>query len=172
MDLIPDGINRFVWIIDFPLFDRDPASGALRPVNHPFTAPHPDDVPLLDTAPEQVRALAYDLVLNGTELGGGSLRIADPRLQRRIFGLLGIAEGVAEQRFGFLLEGLREGAPPHGGFAFGVDRIAMLLSGAESLRDVIAFPKTTTQRALFEGAPSPVDPEDLRTLHVAVLRDD
>ena len=172
MDLIPDGINRFVWIIDFPLFDRDPASGALSPVNHPFTAPHPDDVHLLDTAPEQVRALAYDLVLNGTELGGGSLRIADPRLQRRIFGLLGIAEGVAEQRFGFLLEGLREGAPPHGGFAFGVDRIAMLLSGAESLRDVIAFPKTTAQRALFEGAPSPVDPEDLRTLHVAVLRDD
>jgi aspartyl-tRNA synthetase len=172
MDLIPEGINRFVWITDFPLFDRDPASGALSSVNHPFTAPHPDDLPLLETAPEQVRALAYDLVLNGTELGGGSLRIADPRLQRRIFGLLGIAEGVAEQRFGFLLEGLREGAPPHGGFAFGVDRIAMLLSGAESLRDVIAFPKTTAQRALFEGAPSPVDPEDLRTLHVAVLRDD
>ena len=98
-------------------------------MNHPFTAPHPDDLALLDTAPERARALAYDMVLNGTELGGGSLRIADPALQRRIFGLLGIPEDVAEQRFGFLLEGLRAGAPPHGGFAFGLDRIVMLLAG-------------------------------------------
>ncbi len=172
MDLVPAGLNRFVWIVDFPLFDRDPATGALSSVNHPFTAPHPEDLALLDTAPEQARALAYDVVLNGTELGGGSLRIADPRLQRRIFGLLGIADEVAEQRFGFLLEGLREGAPPHGGFAFGMDRIAMLLGGAESLRDVIAFPKTTAQRALFEDAPSPVSAEDLRELHVAVIHDD
>ena len=172
LNLIPAGVNRFVWIIDFPLFERDPVTGALGSVNHPFTAPRPDDLPLLETAPEQVRALAYDMVLNGTELGGGSLRIADPRLQRQVFGLLGIAEDVAEQRFGFLLEGLRQGAPPHGGFAFGMDRIAMLLSSAESLRDVIAFPKTTAQRALFEGAPSPVDPDDLRALHLAVMRDD
>jgi len=171
-DLISADLERFVWIIDFPLFQRDPVTGALSSVNHPFTAPHPDDVALLDTAPEQVRALAYDVVLNGTELGGGSLRIADPRLQRRVFGLLGIAEAVAEQRFGFLLEGLRQGAPPHGGFAFGMDRIAMLLGAAESLRDVIAFPKTTAQRALFEGAPSPVDSDDLRALHLAVIRDD
>src|SRR5262245_42053921 len=172
MDLIRPGVNRFVWIIDFPLFERDPVSGALSSVNHPFTAPHPDDLPLLETAPERVRALAYDMVLNGTELGGGSLRIADPRLQRQVFRLLGIAEDAAEQRFGFLLEGLRQGAPPHGGFAFGLDRIAMLLSDAESLRDVIAFPKTTAQRALFEGAPSQVDPDDLRALHLAVIRDD
>ncbi len=172
MGLVPDGVNRFVWIVDFPLFDRDPDTGALSSVNHPFTAPNPEDLPLLDSAPETVRALAYDVVLNGTELGGGSLRIADPRLQRRVFGLLGIADDVAEQRFGFLLEGLREGAPPHGGFAFGMDRIAMLLGGAESLRDVIAFPKTTAQRALFEGAPSPVGADELRTLHVAVIRDD
>jgi len=106
------------------------------------------------------------MVLNGTELGGGSLRIADPRLQRRIFSLLGLPDAQAEARFGFLLEGLREGAPPHGGFAFGLDRIAMLLSGAESLRDVIAFPKTTAQRALFEGAPTPVDRADLAALHL------
>ncbi|MGE5230993.1 MAG: aspartate--tRNA ligase [Deltaproteobacteria bacterium] len=172
MNLIPAGVNRFVWIIDFPLFDRDPATGALSSVNHPFTAPHPDDLALLETTPEQARALAYDVVLNGTELGGGSLRIADPRLQRQVFGLLGIGDEVAEQRFGFLLEGLREGAPPHGGFAFGMDRIAMLLGGAESLRDVIAFPKTTAQRALFEDAPSPVSAEDLRELHVAVIHDD
>jgi len=172
MGLVPAGVNRFVWIIDFPLFERDQETGALSSVNHPFTAPNPEDLALLDSAPEKVRALAYDVVLNGTELGGGSLRIADPRLQRRVFGLLGVAEDVAEQRFGFLLEGLREGAPPHGGFAFGMDRIAMLLGEAESLRDVIAFPKTTAQRALFEGAPSPVGADELRALHVAVIRDD
>jgi aspartyl-tRNA synthetase len=172
LNLIPAGVNRFVWIVDFPLFERDPVTGGLSAVNHPFTAPHPADLPLLETAPEGVRALAYDMVVNGTELGGGSLRITDPQLQRQVFGLLGIAEDAAEQRFGFLLEGLRQGAPPHGGFAFGMDRIAMLLSSAESLRDVIAFPKTTAQRALFEGAPSPVDSDDLRTLHLAVLRDD
>ena len=166
MNLVPEGVNRFVWIVDFPLFERDPVSGSLGAVNHPFTAPHPDDLHLLGTAPERARALAYDMVLNGTELGGGSIRIADPVLQRRVFGLLGIAEDVAEQRFGFLLEGLRSGAPPHGGFAFGMDRIVMLLSGTDSLRDVIAFPKTTTQRALFEGAPSPVDPADLEALHL------
>ena len=170
LDLIPSGLNRFLWVIDFPLFERDPASGALTSVNHPFTAPHPDDLTLLDGAPERVRALAYDLVLNGTELGGGSLRIADPRLQRRIFSLLGIPDEDAQTRFGFLLEGLRSGAPPHGGFAFGLDRIAMLLAGAESLRDVIAFPKTTAQRALFEGAPTPVDPEDLRELNLEVRK--
>jgi len=172
LDLIPPNLNRFVWVIDFPLFERDPVTGTLSSVNHPFTAPHPDDLALLEAAPDRVRALAYDVVLNGTELGGGSLRIADPRLQRQVFGLLGIAEPVAEQRFGFLMEALRQGAPPHGGFAFGMDRIAMLLGAAESLRDVIAFPKTTAQRALFEGAPSPVDPDDLRVLHVAVIRDD
>jgi aspartyl-tRNA synthetase len=155
MDLIPPALDRFVWIVDFPLFEKDPATGALGAVNHPFTAPHPEDLPLLESAPERVRALAYDMVLNGTELGGGSLRIADPHLQRRIFELLGIPEAQAEQRFGFLLEGLRAGAPPHGGFAFGLDRIVMLLAGADSLRDVIAFPKTTAQRGPQEGAPPP-----------------
>ena len=168
LDLIPAGKNLFVWIVDFPLFEKDPASGALNSVNHPFTAPHPEDVEFLESAPERVRALAYDMVLNGTELGGGSLRIADPSLQRRVFSLLGIPEQQAEQRFGFLLEGLRAGAPPHGGFAFGLDRIVMLLAQADSLRDVIAFPKTTAQRALFEGAPSPVDPADLKALHLEV----
>jgi aspartyl-tRNA synthetase len=171
LELIPAGVNRFVWVVDFPLFERDPATGALASVNHPFTAPHPEDAHLLDTTPERARALAYDLVLNGTELGGGSLRIADPALQRRIFGLLGLPEAVAERRFGFLLEGLRAGAPPHGGFAFGLDRIVMLLAEADSLRDVIAFPKTTAQRALFEGAPSPVDAADLAELHLEITRE-
>jgi len=145
---------------------RDPVSGALAPMHHPFTSPNLDDIHLLASEPWKARARAYDLVLNGTELGGGSIRISDPTVQERIFGLLGIDEATAQTRFGFLLEGLRAGAPPHGGIAFGFDRIAMLLSGAASLRDVIAFPKTTTARAMFEGAPSHVSSDDLRDLHI------
>jgi aspartyl-tRNA synthetase len=166
MQLVPRNVNAFVWVTDFPMFERDPATDALGAVHHPFTAPHPDDVGLLQTEPWKARALAYDLVLNGTELGGGSIRINDPAVQSRIFGLLGIDEATAQERFGFLLEGLRAGAPPHGGIAFGFDRIAMLLAGATSLRDVIAFPKTTAARALFEGAPSVVPQQDLRDLHI------
>jgi aspartyl-tRNA synthetase len=168
MQLIPAEVNAFVWVTDFPMFERDPATGALGAVHHPFTAPLPEDVPLLGTEPWRARAQAYDLVLNGTELGGGSIRISDPAVQSRIFGLLGIDEATANARFGFLLEGLRAGAPPHGGIAFGFDRITMLLAGATSLRDVIAFPKTTAARALFEGAPSPVPAAELKELHINV----
>src|SRR5205814_7133698 len=128
------------------------------PAHHPFTAPHPADRHALETDPGHTRALHYDAVYNGNELGSGSIRITDPAVQRRIFELLGISEPEIRRRFGFLLDGLAAGAPPHGGFALGFDRIAMLLSGASSLRDVIAFPKTTTARALFEGAPTPIDP--------------
>ena len=165
-DVVPPAKSSFLWVMDFPLFDEDPETGALGAVHHPFTAPHPDDLPLLDTEPSRVRARAYDVVLNGTELGGGSIRISDPALQARILGLLGIGDEDAEARFGFLLEGLRAGAPPHGGIALGFDRITMLLSGAGSLRDVIAFPKTTNATALFEGAPTPVSDEDLAELHL------
>jgi aspartyl-tRNA synthetase len=168
LGLVPTGATAFLWVTDFPMFERDAASGALAAVHHPFTAPHPDDIPLLATEPWKARALAYDLVLNGTELGGGSIRISDPAVQSRIFALLGIDEETARARFGFLLEGLRAGAPPHGGIAFGFDRITMLLAGAASLRDVIAFPKTTTARALFEGAPAPVPSADLQELHITV----
>ncbi len=161
-----NGANAFVWVTDFPLFIRDAATGALGSVHHPFTAPHPDDLAKVEGDPERVRALAYDLVLNGTELGGGSIRISDPRVQSRVFSALGISEADAQTRFGFLLEALRSGAPPHGGIAFGFDRIAMMLAGAQSLRDVIAFPKTTAARALFEGAPSPVADADLQELHI------
>ena len=166
MNLVPAGVNEFVWVMDFPMFERNPETGALAAVHHPFTAPNPDDLALLDSEPWKARALAYDLVLNGTELGGGSIRISDPTVQAKIFGLLGIDDATAQTRFGFLLEGLRAGAPPHGGIAFGFDRIAMLLAGATSLRDVIAFPKTTAARALFEGAPSVVPSNDLRDLHI------
>ena len=168
LNLVAEGERRFLWVTDFPLFEKDHATGHLGAVHHPFTSPHPDDLELLDSAPEKARALAYDMVLNGTELGGGSIRISDPAVQSRMFGLLGIDEATAQARFGFLLEGLRAGAPPHGGIAFGFDRISMMLAGASSLRDVIAFPKTTAARALFEGAPTPVPREELRELHITV----
>ena len=166
MNLVSDGEARFLWVTDFPMFEKDPETGALAAVHHPFTAPMPEDYALLDSAPEKTRAQAYDLVFNGTELGGGSIRISDPRLQSKVFELLGIDEETAQARFGFLLEGLRAGAPPHGGIAFGFDRIAMKLANAGSLRDVIAFPKTTAARALFEGAPAPVPADDLADLHI------
>jgi aspartyl-tRNA synthetase len=168
LSLIPEGALSFLWVVDFPMFERDPDSGALAPVHHPFTSPRLDDRPLLAEEPERARAMAYDVVLNGTELGGGSIRINDPGLQQEVFALLGIDEAAAQARFGFLLEGLRAGAPPHGGIAFGFDRIAMLIAGAGSLRDVIAFPKTTAARALFEGAPTQVASAELRELHLRV----
>ncbi|MBA3918150.1 MAG: aspartate--tRNA ligase [Gemmatimonas sp.] len=169
LELVDETAQRFLIVMDFPMFEQDPDSGALAAVHHPFTAPHPEDMAAHPDEPARWRALAYDVVLNGTELGGGSIRTSDPAVQSRMFGLLGIGD-VAEQerRFGFLLEGLRAGAPPHGGIAFGFDRIAMLLSGAPSLRDVIAFPKTTAARSLFEGAPVAVPADDLAELHIAV----
>ena len=167
---VPEGRHDFLWVTDFPLFSKDPATGELAAVHHPFTSPHPDDIGLLHSSPERVRALAYDMVMDGLELGGGSIRISDPALQSTVFSLLGIDPATAQARFGFLLEGLRAGAPPHGGIAFGFDRIAMVLAGAGSLRDVIAFPKTTAARALFEGAPSPVPDTELRDLHISVSK--
>jgi aspartyl-tRNA synthetase len=164
--------HAFTWIVDFPLFERDPDSGEHVPAHHPFTAPHPDDRDKLESDPASCRALHYDVVYNGNELGSGSIRITDPALQQLIFKLLAIPETEVRRRFGFLLDGLTAGAPPHGGFALGMDRIAMLLAGASSLRDVIAFPKTTAARALFEGAPTPVDPPDLRALHLEVISEE
>ncbi len=167
LGLVDSQARRFLIVTDFPMFDRDPESGALGAVHHPFTAPNPADMAAHPGDPHLWRALAYDVVLNGLELGGGSIRTHDYATQSRMFALLGIGDSAEqERRFGFLLEGLRAGAPPHGGIAFGVDRIAMLLAGATSLRDVIAFPKTTTARALFEGAPSAVPVEEMHALHI------
>lgn len=165
LEMIPHSQARMLWVTDFPLFGKD-GDGGLTSVHHPFTAPHPDDLHKLTTEPETVRALAYDVIMNGTELGGGSIRINNPELQRRVLRVLGISDEDAQARFGFLLEALNAGAPPHGGIAFGFDRIVMALAGAGSLRDVIAFPKTTAARALFEGAPSQVKPQDLSDLHL------
>ncbi len=160
--------HAFLWVVDFPLFERDGATGGHRPAHHPFTAPHPEDLPYLQTDPARVRALHYDAVYNGTELGSGSIRITDGALQERIFDLLGIPGPEIRRRFGFLLDGLAAGAPPHGGFAIGFDRVAMLLAGGASLRDVIAFPKSTAARALFEGAPTSVSPADLAALRIRI----
>ena len=171
LDLIRVNELEFLWVVDFPMFERDPNTRGVTPVHHPFTAAHPDDVEFLGSDPTRARALAYDLVLNGTELGGGSIRISNPADQSKVFSLLGIDDETALARFGFLLEGLRAGAPPHGGIAFGFDRVAMLLAGATSLRDVIAFPKTTAARALFEGAPTTVPADDLGDLHIAIVGD-
>ena len=171
LDLSRESESRFLWITDFPLFARGEGD-TLVPEHHPFTAVHPDDVGLLDSNPSKARALAYDVVYNGLELASGSMRINDPAMQERIFSLLGIDEADAMKRFGFLLEGLRAGAPPHGGIAFGFDRIAMLLAGGESLRDVIAFPKTTAARSLFEDAPTTVPRADLDVLHIAPVSHD
>jgi aspartyl-tRNA synthetase len=168
LSLVPENTRSFLWVTDFPLFTRE-QDGTLSSVHHPFTSPHPDDLHLLDSTPEKVRALAYDVVLNGLELGGGSIRINDPDLQRKVLGLLGIGAEDAQVRFGFLLNALSAGAPPHGGIAFGFDRLAMVLAGATSLRDVIAFPKTTAASALFEDAPSAIPPEVLRDLHLQTM---
>src|SRR6266702_4736605 len=150
--------------------DVDALAEMAKPVfaHHPFTAPHPDDLQRLEAEPFECRALHYDAVYNGTELGSGSIQITDPALQRTVLARLGISPEDAEARFGFLLTGLQAGAPPHGGFAIGFDRVGMLLAGAASLRDVIAFPKTTAARALFEGAPAPADAADLASLHLEV----
>ena len=165
LGLAKPGEHRFLWVTSFPLFARE-ADGRLVSEHHPFTAPDPADLDRLESEPDRVRSLAYDAVYNGMELASGSIRISDPALQRRLFARLGIDEETAQARFGFLLEGLRAGAPPHGGIAFGFDRIAMLLARGTSLRDVIAFPKTAAARAMFEDAPSPVPAADLEALHL------
>jgi aspartyl-tRNA synthetase len=166
----PEGIGEplnLLWVTEFPLFEAIGADGRPVPAHHPFTQPHPDDVAILESDPLACRSRAYDLVLNGIELGSGSVRIHDRRLQQRIFSLLGIGEELAQERFGFLLDAFRYGVPPHAGFAFGVDRLAMILAGENSLREVIAFPKTQSGGDPLTDAPAAVDAEQLSVLGLA-----
>jgi aspartyl-tRNA synthetase len=160
---------HFSWVVDFPMFARDTESGGWASMHHPFTAPRPADLDLLESDPAACRAVAYDLVINGSEAGGGTIRIHDGATQEKVFKLLGISADVARERFGFLLDALRSGAPPHGGIALGIDRWVMLFGGLESIRDVIAFPKTQKASDLMTGAPAAVETKQLVELGVRVV---
>lgn len=161
---------RPLWVVDFPLVEWDREHSRWQALHHPFTAPHPDDLENLESDPGDIRSRAYDLVMNGSELGGGSVRIHDTALQSRVFRMLGIGESEATEKFGFLLEALRYGAPPHGGIAFGLDRLAAMMSGSDSIRDVIAFPKTQKASCLLTDAPGTVDQNQLRELGIRLRK--
>jgi aspartyl-tRNA synthetase len=170
MGLLKPNTWDLLWVTEFPLLERDEEAGRWVAKHHPFTAPMDEDLQYLATEPGRVRAKAYDIVLNGVELGGGSIRIHDQELQQLMFRTIGFTEEQANQRFGFLLDAFRYGTPPHGGLAFGLDRIAMLMLGTESIRDVIAFPKVQTASCLMTGAPDVVDDKQLAELQIASLR--
>jgi aspartyl-tRNA synthetase len=158
----------FTWVVDFPLLEWDPEEKRYNSMHHPFTSPLDHDMDKLERDPGNIRAKAYDLVLNGSEIGGGSIRIHDSAMQRRVFSLLNISDEEARLRFGFFLEALEYGTPPHGGIALGLDRITAILASESSIREVIAFPKTAAAVDLMSAAPSPVDPKQLRELHIQI----
>jgi len=166
---IPGNEFHFVWITEFPMFEYDEEEKRYKAMHHPFTSPREEDLELLEKDPSAVRSRAYDLVLNGSEIGGGSIRIHRRDVQDRVFSALGIDEDQAQEKFGFLLEALSYGAPPHGGIALGVDRLTAILTGSESIRDVIAFPKTQKATCPLTGAPTPVAPEQLKELGLRVV---
>jgi aspartyl-tRNA synthetase len=165
---VSEGPHRYVWVVDFPMFEES-ADGTPTPAHHPFTMPYAEDLPLLETDPLRVRSQAYDLVLNGWELGSGSVRIHRRGIQEQVFAALGIDAEEAERRFGFLLGAFRYGAPPHAGFAFGVDRLAAILAGEENIREVIAYPKTQSGADPLTGAPTPLPAASLAELGIRVV---
>ncbi len=171
LDIIPDSVN-FLWITEFPFFEYNEETGNWDAMHHPFTAPLDECIQYLDTAPEKVFAKAYDLVLNGVELSSGSIRISDPELQKRMFKALGLSDEEAAEKFGFLVDAYRYGAPPHGGMGIGLDRLVMLMCGCDSLRDVIAFPKVSNSSELMSGAPSGVDDVQLKDLAIGILKEE
>jgi aspartyl-tRNA synthetase len=168
LNIIPERKWNFLWVTDFPLLEFSEEEKRFVAVHHPFTAPKPEDVPLLETDPGKARARAYDLVLNGNEIAGGSIRIHTQEVQSKMFSLMGIGTEEAQRKFGFLLDAFKYGAPPHGGIAFGFDRIIMLMTGSKSIREVIAFPKTASGMSLMDEAPSTVDEKQLDELHIKI----
>ena len=168
MGLLDDKEYKLLWVVDFPLFEKDDETGELKAMHHPFTSPKPEDIPMLDSAPEKVKANAYDIVLNGVELGGGSIRIHDRELQSKMFDILGLTKEECEEKFGFLIEAFKYGAPPHGGLAYGLDRLVMLLLGKPSIREVMAFPKNQNAQCLVSEAPAPVDKAQLDELGIDI----
>lgn len=167
MGLLDDKQYNLLWVVDFPMFEEDDETGELKAMHHPFTCPKLDQVPMLDTDPVSVKAEAYDIVLNGVELGGGSIRIHDKELQAKMFEVLGLTKEECEEKFGFLIEAFKYGAPPHGGLAYGLDRLVMLLLGEQSIREVIAFPKNQNAQCLVSEAPAPVDKAQLDELGIS-----
>ena len=171
LGLVEDGW-RILWVVDFPLLEWDPRERRHTAAHHPFTAPDTQDTAEIESSPATLKSLAYDMVLNGSEIGGGSVRIHRREVQQAVFRVLGIGEDEAREKFGFLLDALEFGCPPHGGIAFGLDRIAMLMTGSSSIREVIAFPKTQTANDPLTGAPGPAEPRQLRELGIRVARQD
>jgi aspartyl-tRNA synthetase len=168
LGLIDEGAFHCLWVVDFPLFEYDPEEKRYVAMHHPFTSPREDDLDLLETAPGRVRAVAYDMVLNGVEIGGGSIRIHLREVQERMFEALGFTRESAREKFGYLMEAFEYGAPPHGGIAFGIDRLVMLMARKDSIRDVIAFPKTQSAACLMSQAPGAVSDKQLKELRISV----
>ncbi|MCE1189965.1 MAG: aspartate--tRNA ligase [Ignavibacteria bacterium] len=166
--ITPDAEPKLLWVVDFPLFEWDEETKRFYAMHHPFTSPRVEDIPLMDTDKGAVKARAYDLVLNGSEIAGGSIRIHSSELQSKMFSALGLSDEEVKEKFGFLLGAFQYGAPPHGGIAFGLDRLTMIFAGEQSIRDVIAFPKTASGMSLMDECPSPVDDSQLKELHVRV----
>jgi aspartyl-tRNA synthetase len=166
--ILPDAEPKLLWVTDFPLFEWDEQTKRYYAMHHPFTSPRLEDIDLMETDPGKVRARAYDLVLNGNEIAGGSIRIHNAELQAKMFNALNISLEEAEHKFGFLMSAFKYGAPPHGGIAFGFDRLVMLFAGVDSIREVIAFPKTASAVSLMDDAPSEVGEEQLKELHIKI----
>ncbi|MGW8257215.1 MAG: amino acid--tRNA ligase-related protein, partial [Thermoguttaceae bacterium] len=161
---------HFSWVVEFPMFAYDAEQGGWTAMHHPFTSPRAEDLEMLATDPGKCRAQAYDLVINGSEAGGGTIRIHDQQLQQKVFNLLGIDRETARERFGFLLDALQFGAPPHGGIALGIDRLVMLFAGLDNIRDCIAFPKTQRATDMMTNAPGQVDAKQLNELGIKIVR--